>query len=57
MEEDIELPLLTPNIMTLGKATLIPEEDPDNIEDRNLRKRQKYIIRCKEALYHRWQQE
>ena len=57
VEDDIELRLLTPNIMTVGKATLIPEEDPDNIDDRNLRKRQKYIIKCKEALYYRWQQE
>ena len=43
--------------MTLGKATSIPEEDPDNIDESDLRKRQKYIIRCKEAVWRRWQQE
>ena len=57
VENDIQLSLLTANFMTLGKATSIPEEDPDNIDGRDLRKRQKYIIRCKEAVWRRWQQE
>ena len=41
--------------MTLEKATSIPEEDLDNIDDRDLRK--KHIMRCKEAVWRRWQQE
>ena len=54
-KDHIQLPLLTPNIMTLEKATSIPEEDLDNIDDRDLRK--KHIMRCKEAVWRRWQQE
>ena len=46
VEDYIQLPLPS-----------IPEEDPDNIDDSNLRKRQKYIIRFKEAVWRRWQQE
>lgn len=38
-----------------GKS--IPEEDSKNIDNRDLRKRQKNIIRCKEAVWRRWQQE
>ena len=57
VENDIQLPLLTPNFMTLGKATSILEEDPDSTDDHDLRKRQKYIIRCKEAVCCKWQQE
>ena len=51
----IQLPLLTPNIMTLEKAASIPEEDLHNIDDRDLRK--KHIMRCKEAVWRRWQLE
>ena len=54
-KDHIQLPLLTPNIMTLEKAASIPEEDLDNIDDRDLRK--KHIMRCKEAVWRRWQQE
>ena len=34
VEDDIEFPLLTPNIMLFGKPNVIPQQDPSTIEDR-----------------------
>ena len=54
MEEDIEL---TPNLLVLDQQLIIPNEDSENIEDKVLRKRQKYIQKCKEAAWKRWRSE
>ena len=56
-EEDIEFPFLTPNSFVLGQQLIIPNEDPENIEDKDLRKCQKYIQKCKEAAWKRWRSE
>ena len=50
VEDNIQLLIFTSNIMILGKATSISEKDPDNMIASDLRKMQKYIIRCKEAI-------
>lgn len=55
-EEDIELPLLTPNMLIHGKSIYIPEEEPSMVS-KDLRTRVKYLLRCKEALRKRWQSE
>ena len=57
MEEDIEFPVLTLNLLVLGQQLIIPNKDPENIEDKNLRKCQKYIQKCKEAAWKRWRSE
>ena len=57
MAEDIEFPVLTPNLLPLGQQLIIPNEDPANIKDKDLRKRQKYIQKCKEAAWKRWRSE
>ena len=57
MEEDIEFPVLTPNSLVLGQQLIIPNEDLENIEYKDLRKRQKYIQKCKEATWKRWRSE
>ena len=56
-EDDIELPTLTPNILIFGKANYLFQEQPNEIMDKDLRKRAKYILRCKERLWIRWQTE
>lgn len=56
-EDDIQLPTLTPNSMIFSQTNLIPEQAPERIEDRDLRKRAKYILKCKEALWKRWTRE
>ena len=53
MEEDIDFPVLIPNSLVLGRQLIIPNEDPENIEDKDLRKRQKYIQICKKAAWKR----
>ncbi len=56
-EDDIQLPVLTPNTLIFGKANYVPEEQPSEIKDKDLRKRAKFLLRCKESLWKRWQSE
>ena len=56
-EDDIELPILTPNMLIFGKANYLFQEQPNDIPNKDLRKRAKYIIQCKERLWIRWQTE
>ena len=57
-EEDLECPVLTPNSLVFGQENYFPtEDDPANIDEKVIRKRQKYIISCKEAVWKRWSQE
>ena len=39
VEDDVELPVLTPNVMMHGLPNLLPEEDAESVEDVELRKR------------------
>ena len=39
MEENIEFPVLRPNSLVLGQQLIIPNEDPENIQDKNLQKK------------------
>ena len=53
MEGDVQLPVLAPSTMTMGQPKLIPEEDLDK-KDADLRKRARYLSRCKDVLWSRW---
>ena len=55
MEDDIELPTLTPATLLFQRTNQLPENEPWRVED--LRKRAKYLITCKESLWRRWQRE
>ena len=57
VEDDVELPVLTPTTMMYGQSNLLPEEDVDVVEDADLRKRARYIRRCKDILWSRWTTE
>lgn len=57
VEDDVQLPVLTPSLMLYGQPNQIPEEEPMGIEDVNLRKRARYIRRCKTVLWTRWETE
>ena len=37
-----------------GRPNLIPEENAESLDNANLRKRAKYLQRCKNALWTRW---
>ena len=57
VEDDVQMPILTPRVMLFGQPNQLPEDDPSNIEDDSLRKRAKYLRRCKEVLLFRWKNE
>ena len=57
MEDNVELPVLTPNSLLFGQPNILPEMDPSGIEDADLRKRARYLLRCKEALWRRCSRE
>ena len=39
------------------KNNLLPTEDPNQIVDRDFRKRARYLERCKKVLWNRWHAE
>ena len=57
VEDDVQLPVLTPNLIMYGQSNLLPEADVDSIEETDLRKRTRYLRRCKDLLWSRWTNE
>ena len=57
MEDDLQFPVLTPNVMMFGKDNLLPTERSNQIVDRDLRKRARYLVCCKQVLWNRWHAE
>ena len=57
VEDDLQFPVLMPNVMMFGKDNLLPTEDPNQIVDHDLRKRARYPERCKQVLWNRWHAE
>jgi hypothetical protein len=53
----IQLPTLTPHAMIVGRPNLIPESAELDENDGDLRKRAKYLQRCKNAWWSRWSAE
>ena len=57
LEDDVELPILTPATFLHQRTSQLPEEKPWRIEESDLRKRAKYLIQCKNELWRRWKRE
>ena len=57
VEDDMDFPVLTPNTMMFGQRYNLPDENADDIPERDLRKRARYILRLKENLWNRWTNE
>ena len=57
MEDDIQMPILTPNTMIHGIAISKLEEDGSRIEDNDLRKRARYIQKFKNLAWKKWTTE
>ena len=53
VEDDIKIPILTPNTMIHGITILELEEDASSIEDKDLRNRARYIQKCKNLAWQR----
>ena len=54
MEDDPQLPVLTPNSLLFGQPNLLPELEHHHLESPDLRRRAKYLKQCKDAMWRRW---
>ena len=57
VEDDLELPTLTPYTFLFQRTSQLPEEETWATADKNLRKRTKFLQTCKDHLWKRWQRE
>lgn len=57
IEEDIQMPILTPNAFLYTQSNTLPEMEAHHIQRGELRKRAKHLKRCKDALWSRWTKE
>ena len=57
VEDDLELPTLTPATFLYQRSSLLPVEETWRIESNDLRKRVKYLLACKNGLWKRWKRE
>ena len=53
----MDYPILTPNSLILGRDVNFPDAAPPESESETIKKRHKYIKRCKEALWKGWKHE
>ena len=56
MEDDLQFSVLTANVMMFGKDNLLPTERPNQIFDRDLRKRSRYLECWNQVLWNRFVQ-
>ena len=54
VEDDVELQELTPNVMILGKKNALLDEEVHTLDGKDLRKRAKYLEKCKNNIWKRW---
>ena len=57
LEDDVELPVLTPHSMLYMNPNYLPELEVHHVPDKDLRKRAKYLTKCKEVMWNRWTRE
>ena len=46
VEHDVQLSILTPNLMMYGQPNLLPETDTNSSDETELQKRARYLRRC-----------
>ena len=57
LEDDVEQPVLTPTKLLQINPNVIPEVQPHHLDDVDLRKRDKFLRKCKELMWRRWSRE
>ena len=57
LEDDPQLPVLTPSSMLFVNSNVLPELQIHCIETADLRKQAKHLPKCKEAVWQRWSKE
>ena len=56
IEDETEFPISTPNVLITGQNLYLPVESPET-ESKDLRKRFKYVQKCKEVPWARWRKK
>ena len=57
VEDDAQLPVLTPYSMLFSQTNILPEREAYHEENPQLRRRAKYLRKCKDAIWNRWTKE
>lgn len=57
VDEDIQLAILTPSSFLHGQPNMLTELEPRRVQEHDLRKRAKYLRKCKDTLWSRWTRE
>lgn len=54
VEDDVELSVLTPNLMITGESCVLPDEESDSTEEEEMKRRARHVLRSKQAVWKRW---
>lgn len=54
MEDDVQLPVLTPNSFLHINPTYLPQLEGHHVPEKDLRKRARFLLKCKQAMWNRW---
>ena len=57
VEDDAQLPVLIPYSMLFSQPNILPEREAYHEENPQLRRRAKYLTKCKDAIWNRWTKE
>ena len=57
VEDNPDLPILTPATFLFQRTTHLPEEQTWRIPDKDLRRRARFLQTCKDHMWTRWQRE
>ena len=57
VEGVVQIPVLTPNVMLFGQPNIALKEINEEIDDRDLRRRSRYLDECKKKILNRWSKE
>ena len=57
LEDDPQLPVLTPNSFLFQQPTAVPELQPHQLKERDLKKRLRFLCTTKDGLWNRWTRE
>ena len=57
LEDDVDMPVLTPSSMLHLRPNQLPELSTYRIQEPDPRKRAKYLQQCKEVMWSRWTKE
>ena len=57
VEDDVELPILTPSTFLFQRTSELPQQETWRIRDRDLHKWAKFLKTCKDNLWRQWKRD